>query len=249
MFWLFINFLCSTAVRSPTTPQILKISEVKAYPPPTYPICPSETSADGRVPVLWNPQPPSWFQTKATRRLREGLEVPHLFTHLHRYKEQTNLGVSLSLKSKPPGWFQVCGLRLGRGIDAARTTCSLFLLVVPFVMGFTFFQTITNPGWNFSFCQFLPGCLVYENLYSLHSIATYTFVFVWGKLKLWEQSYLVALYSSLTVSTWKSQDLLLLNDIGEFFFLTEASVYGGGGVLFVPAHWNKLCHGSIYWRS
>lgn len=66
---------------------------------------------------------------------------------------------------------------------AAMTTCSLYFLVVAFVMGFTFFQTITGPGRNLSFCQFLLRYPIYENLYSLLSKAAYVSVFVQGEIK------------------------------------------------------------------
>lgn len=103
------------------------------------------------------------------KRLEVGI-FSHIFAGI---KSKQTLG-SLSLKSKPLGWFQVCELKLG---DAAMTTCSLFLLVVAFVMGFTFFQTITGLVRNLSFCQFLLQYTIYENLCSLLSASSYVPLF------------------------------------------------------------------------
>lgn len=66
-----------------------------------------------------------------------------------------------------------------------------------------------------------------------------------GKLKHREKGYLVGFYRSYSFST--SITRLAEWYWGVFFF--KQKHWFTGGISFMPTHWNKLCHGSIYWRT
>lgn len=92
--WLFIHFLPSTAFRSPEALQILTRTEVKVSS--THVSNLSFPNERRRMISCSLELLTSYSLPKAGGRLKKGLEVWHLFTHLCRHKEQTNLGVFIT---------------------------------------------------------------------------------------------------------------------------------------------------------
>lgn len=110
-----------------------------------------------------------------------GLEVRHLFTHLCKNKEQTNLG-SLSLKSNAPlADFMSVGWGWGWG-EAAMTTCSVSSRR-RFCHGLYILSNHSKPRMKLKLLpNFSLSVFIYGNLGRPLSEAPHASVSIWRKL-------------------------------------------------------------------